>query len=165
MRTIKRILVFLLILFVLIQIYRSPKNLSGDTTHDISKSYVVPADVHTILSKACYDCHSNKTRYPWYAGVQPVGIWLARHIKDGKSEVNFNEFSSYRVAKQYRKMEECIEQVKKERMPLSSYTIIHTDSKLTDTERATLLSWFESIRDTLRARYPADSLIVKRKTG
>jgi hypothetical protein len=163
MRIFKRILVLLLILFVLAQIYRSPKNLSGDTTNDISKTYPVPADVSAILTKACYDCHSNKTRYPWYAEIQPVSWWLADHIKDGKREINFNEFSSYRIAKQYKKLDECIEQVKKGEMPLSSYTLIHTDAKLTDAEKATFLNWCESIRDTLRARYPADSLVIKRK--
>ena len=163
MRTVKRILVLLLVILLLAQIYRSPKNLSGDTTNDISKQYAVPADVNTILAKACYDCHSNKTRYPWYAEVQPVSMWLAGHIKDGKREINFNEFGSYRIAKQYRKLEECIEQVKKDEMPLSSYTLIHTDAKLTDAEKTTFISWCESVRNTIKARYPADSLIVKRK--
>jgi hypothetical protein len=165
MRTIKRILVLLLVIFLLAQIYRSPKNLSGDTTHDISKSYQVPEDVHAILVKACFDCHSNKTRYPWYAEIQPVGLWLADHIRDGKREINFNEFSSYRVAKQYRKLEEGIDEVKSGGMPLPSYTITHTDAKLSETEKTTLINWFESIRDTLRARYPADSLVIKRRAG
>jgi hypothetical protein len=163
MRTVKRILVLLLIIFLLGQIYRSPKNLSGDTSHDISKSYPVPADVNTILVKACFDCHSNKTRYPWYAEIQPVGLWLADHIKDGKRELNFNEFSSYRIAKQYHKLEECIDEVKGGGMPLWSYKTVHHDAKLTDAERGILINWCESIRDTLRAKYPADSLVTKRK--
>lgn len=165
MKIIKRILVLLLIMLVLGQIYRSPKNLSGDTSNDISKRYAVPADVKTILAKSCYDCHSNKTHYPWYAELQPVGIWLADHIRDGKRELNFNEFSSYRIAKQYRKLEECIDQVKEGEMPLKSYTFIHTDARLTDAEKTTLINWCESVRDTLRARYPADSLVIKRKAA
>jgi hypothetical protein len=162
MKVLKRILLVLLIIFVIAQFFRSPKNLSGDTTHDISKVCPIPADVNTILIKACYDCHSNKTRYPWYAEIQPVSWWLHGHVEDGKKDLNFNEFTTYRIAKQFRRMEQCIELVKKGAMPLSSYTIIHTDAKLTDTEKTTFYNWCENVRDTIRAKYPADSLIMKR---
>src|SRR5437868_14756471 len=124
MRTVKRILVLLLVILLLAQLYRSPKNLSGDTTYDISKSYAVPADVNTILTKACYDCHSNKTRYPWYAEVQPVSWWLHGHVEDGKKDLNFNEFTTYRIAKQFGRMEQYVALVKKGDMPLNPYTII-----------------------------------------
>jgi hypothetical protein len=163
MRIIKKILVLLLVILVLAQFYRSPKNLSGNDSQHISKTYPVPAEVNTILVKACYDCHSNKTRYPWYAEIQPVALWLHNHVIDGKKELNFSEFSGYRIRKQYRKLEECIDEVKKDAMPLSSYTITHTDAKLTDTEKAALVGWFETVRNSMSAKYPADSLVPPKK--
>jgi hypothetical protein len=162
MKILKRILLVLLVILVIAQFFRTPKNLSGNTINDISKNYPVPPDVHAILTKACFDCHSNKTRYPWYSEVQPVAWWLGDHIKEGKREINFNEFSSYRIGKQYRKMEACMDEVKKGDMPLGSYTIIHRDARLTDAEKSTLVNWFASVHDAIQAKYPADSLIVKR---
>ena len=84
MRIFKKILIGLLIVFVVMQAFRPAKNASKNTDNDISKSYSVPEDVKTILAKACYDCHSNNTRYPWYTEIQPVGWWLSDHIKEGK---------------------------------------------------------------------------------
>ncbi len=163
MKVFKKILIGLLIIFIILQAFRPDKNLSGNTEHSISKTYPVPDDVNVILAKACYDCHSNKTRYPWYANLQPVAWWLSDHVNSGKHDMNFDEFSSYRIRKQYKKLEECIDLVKEGEMPLSSYTIIHKDAKLTDTEKTALLNWFEKIRDTMRAKYPPDSLISKRR--
>lgn len=51
------------------QAYRTPKNIGNDTSKDISNTYAVSDSVKTILTKACNDCHSNNTRYPWYAEV------------------------------------------------------------------------------------------------
>ncbi|MBZ4152212.1 heme-binding domain-containing protein, partial [Escherichia fergusonii] len=84
-------------LFVAAQAFRPAKNNSNDTSKDISKSYVVPENVKAILAKACNDCHSNNTKYPWYAEIQPVAWWLNDHIQDGKKHLNFNEFDGYRI--------------------------------------------------------------------
>jgi hypothetical protein len=162
MKIVKRILLILLIVFIVAQAFRPAKNLSNDVSKDISKSYVVPENVKVILAKACNDCHSNLTRYPWYSEVQPVSWWLANHIKDGKRHFNLNEFEGYRISRQYKKLEECIKEVKEGGMPLPSYTIIHKDAILTDAEKETLYNWCEVLRDSIKAQYPADSLVVKK---
>ena len=163
MKVFKKILIGLLVVFIVAQAFRPSKNLSNDTTKDISKSYAVPDSVKTILAKACNDCHSNNTRYPWYAEIQPTAWWLGDHIKEGKSKINFNEFSSYRIAKQYKRLEDCMDEVKEGGMPLPSYTWIHKNAVLTDAEKHALLNWFENIRDSIKARYPPDSLLIKKK--
>ncbi|MES2328443.1 MAG: heme-binding domain-containing protein [Bacteroidota bacterium] len=163
MKIVKRILLVLLVIFLVMQAFRPAKNSSSDISNDISKSYVVPANVKVILAKACNDCHSNSTRYPWYAEVQPVSWWLSSHIKDGKRHLNFNEFDKYRISRQYEKLEECIKEVKEGGMPLPSYTIIHKDAILTKDEKEILFNWCEVLRDSIKATYPADSLVIKRK--
>lgn len=163
MKILKKVLIVLLVLFVAAQAFRPAKNNSSDTSKDISKSYVVPENVKTILAKACNDCHSNNTKYPWYAEIQPVAWWLNDHIKDGKKHLNFNEFDGYRIARQYKKLEECMEEVKDGAMPMSSYTIIHKEAKLTDDEKQTLFTWCEIVRDSIKARYPADSLVLPKR--
>ncbi|MEI8109736.1 MAG: heme-binding domain-containing protein [Chitinophagia bacterium] len=160
---IRKLLWLLLIVFIVFQAFRPAKNNSGDKSKDISLSYPLPDSVAKIFDKACNDCHSNNTRYPLYAEIQPLGWWLNDHIKDGKKHFNLNEFSGYRIGRQYKKLEECIEQVKEGEMPLESYTVIHSEARLTDAEKQTLYSWCEAVRDSIKSKYPADSLVIKRK--
>ena len=158
----KRILMALLIIFIAIQFIRPAKNRSeGISANDISTKYPVPDSVQAILKVACYDCHSNNTRYPWYAEIQPVAWWLNNHIKDGKRGLNFSEFTSYRIKKQFHRLDDLNKQVKKNEMPLSSYTLIHTDAKLTEGQKLAIAAWATSIRDSIKAHYPPDSLAKK----
>lgn len=161
-KLIKRILVFILFALIVIQFIHPKRNkTTGDQPNYIGKSYAVPGDVKTILEKACNDCHSNNTRYPWYSYIQPVDWWLTGHINDGKRHLNFDEYSNRRLRSQYGKMEETIDLVKKGEMPLNSYTWIHKDAILTENEKSILIGWAEGIMDTMEAKYPIDSL--KRK--
>lgn len=161
-KVIKKILIVLLIIFVLMQFIRPAKNVSNVlSSNDISTKYTVPDSVQRILKVACYDCHSDNTRYPWYAEIQPVGWWLSNHIKDGKRGLNFSEFTSYRIKKQFHRLDDIDELIKKNEMPLSSYTIIHKDAILTEQQKHTLANWTESLRDSIKAKYPPDSLLKK----
>ena len=158
----KRILIALLIIFIAIQFIRPAKNRSeGISANDISTKYPVPDSVQAILKVACYDCHSNNTRYPWYSEIQPVAWWLNNHIKDGKRGLNFSEFTSYRIKKQFHRLDDINKLVKKNEMPLSSYTLIHTDAKLTEGQKLAIAAWATSIRDSIKAHYPPDSLVKK----
>jgi hypothetical protein len=161
----KKILLGIAALFVLIQFIRPEKNLSGDDQFHVSTKYPMPDDVAFIMKDACYDCHSNTTRYPWYAHVQPVAWWLGNHVNHGKEKLNFSEFTSRRIAVQNHKFEEIIEKVEEGEMPLSSYTNLglHPEANLTDAQRQTLIHWAKTQMDTLKAQYPADSLVMKRR--
>lgn len=160
---IKKIFFGLLIVLVIIQFIRPAKNLSGNASKDISTLYTVPEDVKAILDRSCNDCHSNKTVYPWYAEVQPVGWWLSNHVTDGKRHFNLNNFASLKVAVQNKKMEECMEQIKHDDMPLSSYLLIHKDAELSEADKQRMYAWCQGIIDTIKAKYPADSLILKKE--
>ena len=127
-------------------------------TNDINQLIPVPDTVEQILKVACYDCHSNNTRYPWYNNIQPVAWWLNNHIVDGKKELNFDEYINKRPRFQYRRMEQTIDLVKKGEMPLDSYTWIHKDAILSEAERTKLFDWAQSVMDTLKTQYPIDSL-------
>ena len=101
----------------------------------------MPAEVDAILKSSCYDCHSNNTHYPWYANIQPVAWWLADHVNEGKREINFNEFLTYKPKKAHHKMEEVAEMVNEGEMPLQSYTIVHRDASLSDAQRKLVADW------------------------
>jgi hypothetical protein len=155
---VKKILIGLLVVLIAIQFIKPTRNESANTTLDIATLYPMPDSVKTIVTKACADCHSNKTVYPWYASIQPLGFWLDHHVEEGKREINFNEFASYRIGRQNHKLKDVIEQVQEGEMPLSSYTLIHKNAVLTETEKNTLIHWCQNIMDTIKANYPADSL-------
>ncbi len=164
---LKKILLGLAAVLVIIQFFRPEKNESNDQQFHVSTKYEVPDEVATILKNACDNCHSNKTEYPWYANVQPVAWWLANHVEEGKQHLNFSNFTSRRIAIQNHKFEETIEMVEEKEMPLPSYTWmgLHPEAKLTDTQRETLVNWAKAQMDTLKANYPADSLILRRPSG
>ena len=103
----RKILLLFLALFIIIQFFRPVKNISEKVeAYHITTRYKVPDTVQQILKASCYDCHSNNTVYPWYAEVQPVAWWLNSHIEDGKRGLNFSEFMTYPIRRQYRKLEE-----------------------------------------------------------
>src|SRR5437867_11356274 len=92
----KKILLAVLVVLIAIQIIQPAHNKSeGTLSTDITRIYSVPDSVQMVLKQACYDCHSNRTRYPWYSHIQPVGWMLARDIRHGKADLNFSEFGSY----------------------------------------------------------------------
>jgi hypothetical protein len=143
---LKKILIGLLIILVLIQFIRPARNQSSaQSPNDIIAHYIVPGDVQAVLQRACNDCHSNNTTYPWYANVQPFGWWLQNHIDEGKQHLNFSEFGTYNKKKQAHKMEEVSEMVEDDEMPLASYTWIHHDAKLSKEDKDLLLSWSKSL--------------------
>lgn len=161
----KKIILGLIALLVVIQFIKPSKNLSDDRTFDISTKYALTEEVTSIMKVACNDCHSNKTEYPWYAEIQPVAWWLNYHVTDGKRHLNFSNFTSRPIAVQNHKLEETIEMVKEGEMPLSSYTWLglHSDANLTSAQRETLVKWAEAQMESLKAQYPPDSLVLKRR--
>ena len=104
----------------------------------------VPANVAAILKVSCYDCHSNNTRYPWYSELQPGAWFMARHIKKGKEELNFDEFNNYSKRRKKAKIKSIISQIEKEEMPLKSYLLLHPDAGLTPNKKKVLLQFFQS---------------------
>jgi hypothetical protein len=153
----KKISWALLIIIVVIQFIRPGKNKAATVSaNSISQHHVVPPEVDKILSRACNDCHSNNTNYPWYSNIQPVGWWLASHVKDGKNQLNFSEFAAYEPKGQHHKLEEIIEEVKEGHMPLDSYLWIHDEAKLTADEKKTLLLWASVLADQIAAKHKID---------
>lgn len=161
----KKILLAVLAILVIIQFIKPERNLTNDETFGVATKYPMPEEVKSLLKSACFDCHSNLTEYPWYANVQPSAWWLASHVKGGKQHLNFSTFTQLPVAVQNHKFEEVIETVKEGEMPISSYTWfgLHPNADLTDEQRATITGWAQANMDSLKAHYPADSLVMKRR--
>lgn len=160
---VKKISAFLLAALVVIQFIHPKKNKAGGVQSNyIGNVYPLVEDVKAILAKACNDCHSNNTRYPWYSKLQPVDWWMNNHVIDGKKHLNFDDYTNRNLRYQYHKLEEIAEQVKKGEMPLNSYTWIHKDARLSESEKKTLVNWADALRNSMEAKYPIDSLVRKK---
>ncbi|HQV05934.1 MAG: heme-binding domain-containing protein [Chitinophagaceae bacterium] len=133
----------ILLLIGLIQLYPRPeKNISDKASNNsITQLYQVPDSVMSILKTACYDCHSNNTKYPWYSTIQPVALFLNRHIIHGKEELNFDEFGSYTRRRQQSKFKAIANQLKDDEMPLSSYKLLHSDARLNQMQKNRIIEW------------------------
>ena len=96
-------------------------------------------ETRALYMRACGDCHSNESKWPAYDYVAPVSWFVARHVNDGREELNASEFelSSSSAQKLANKAAKNIE---RGAMPLSSYLLIHSEAKLTDAEKTALIS-------------------------
>lgn len=142
-------------LLVIAQLIRPDMSLpNSDPAHSIERAVTVPQNVRQILQRSCYDCHSSKTRWPWYAKVAPSSWLLARDVNDGRKELSFSEFATYTARKQYRKLEGLCDEVKQGDMPLWFYLPLHPASKLSDADKQTLCAWTNQVRAQIAAVHP-----------
>ena len=100
-----------------------------------------PAGVKSILRRSCYDCHSNETRWPWYARVAPVSWLIANDVKEARKEVNFSVWNQFTGARRARKFKEIVEQVEQNKMPEWDYILLHPDAKLSPGDKETIVHW------------------------
>jgi hypothetical protein len=161
-KVVKSAAIIILVLLVAAQFYRPAKNFpQTPMTAGMDSLYPIPPEIEATFRVACYDCHTDSTRYPWYSEIQPVGWWLNNHIRDGKRHLNFSEFASYRLRRQYGKFDDIITEVSEGGMPLPSYLIAHNDARLTQEQRDRIVAWAKAMKDTMKAHYPLDSLVRK----
>ena len=151
MSRLKAGLLVLLVLMVAIQLIQPTPNVDKGEVVPVhfTNMYNVPNHVQAILETSCYDCHSNNTRYPWYAKIQPGSWWMASHIKKGKEELNFSDFEKYSKRRQLSKLKAIAGSVKDETMPLPSYTWMHGKAKLSREDKDVLVNWALKTRDSL----------------
>ena len=151
MKRLKKILSGLLIALIVIQFIQPVRNKSRELlSTDITKTINGPNNVQRILKTACYDCHSNNTSYPWYSRIQPFAWLLAKHIRNGKAELNFDDFGSYSQRRQISKLNGIANSIKDGTMPLTSYTMIHKNARLSKEDKTLLIDWATRAKDSLR---------------
>ncbi len=145
--TKKKIGLALVLLLLVFQLFRIDKTIKPfDTRKDLT-SLLHPNDTVTaILKTSCYDCHSDQPHYPWYTNIAPVSWWIKHHINEGRHHLNFSEWGNYSQKKKDHKLEECIEMVEEDEMPMTSYTLMHKEAKLSKEQKELLLNWFKAVK-------------------
>lgn len=152
MKIIKKIAVVLLVILVVLQFIRPDKNLAeGDVIADFRAETQLPKNIENTLERACFDCHSNRTQYPWYAEIAPVSYWIAGHVNEGKEHLSFSDWATYTAKRKDHKLEELAEEVQEKHMPLESYLWIHDEAKLSEADITAIVNW----ANQARSAYPS----------
>lgn len=153
MTTKAKIAVSVIVLAVGMQFIRPQPNTAAGApvAGDIASLHPPSTEVKGLLERACYDCHSDHTRYPWYANVQPVGWWLADHVNEGRHELNFSRFGDYPPTRATRKLTKSIDEMESGKMPPRSYRWLHPEARLSAVEIATVSAWARDARNRVNA--------------
>lgn len=134
----KKLLLILILVFVGIQFI--PMNVPGEVPTKAEDELQTPQEVHAILKRACFDCHSNHTNFPWYSSVAPASWFTKMHVEEGREHMNFSTWSSYDDEKKLKYLQK-IPKAIKSKMPLPSYLWIHKEAKLSDADKELLSKW------------------------
>jgi len=142
----KKAFFIIFVLFLAIQFIRPDK---VPYSVDEKKALHPPKDVKKVLVKACYDCHSDRVRYPWYSNIAPFSWTIAHHIKEGRKAINFSRWNDIPKDIKEKRLERAVQMIDIGVMPLPTYKLIHKDAVLSKKEKETLKSYFESLRSKL----------------
>lgn len=107
------------------------------------------AETRALFFRACGDCHSNETRWPWYSRVAPVSWLIVEHVQHGRGTINVSAWSAERFGEDARKSAATIRDAS---MPPGNYLRLHRDAALTENERAVLIAGLEATMGTVEQR-------------
>jgi hypothetical protein len=142
MKLFASLLVSLAFVFALLQF---PSNQPiGEENKQPSAEPFRAAEVGETLKRACGDCHSNQTNWPWYSHISPVSSWIRNHVRLGQSKLNFSDWETYPAEKRHREQESICGVISMDRMPPASYMLMHPQARLSPQEKKMICSWTNS---------------------
>ena len=105
----------------------------------------VPLNVEPpqVLVRACGDCHSNHTDWPWYSHVPPVAGWIAQHVRAGRESLDFSEWDTYSQGQRQDKLQSICGVISTGRMPPWQYTTMHPQARLTEKDKNAVCAWVQ----------------------
>jgi len=153
-KTFRWVFIIVVVGFVAAQFVRSERtNPPFSPTQTIENVVNVPLDVHVTLTRACGDCHSNQTEWPWYAHVAPTSWFVVGHVNDGRRHINFSTW--VRPGKEPKdsidRLKAICDEVRSGGMPLTSYELLHWHSWLSADDVKRICEWSESEQKRLSA--------------
>lgn len=151
-KVLRWVVIVLLVCLVIAQFFGPAKtNPAVDASQTVEARLQVTPPVAAILDRSCKDCHSNKTRWPWYSNVAPVSWFVIDHVNEGRANMNFSEWGRYTQSDVDVLLKKMCREVKGGDMPLSTYTPLHPGSKLSSDDVKTLCDWTNAERARLAA--------------
>lgn len=150
-KVIKWLLIVVACLFLIAQFKRPAKtNPAVDQSDALEAHIQLDPQIAAILDRSCNDCHSNKTRWPWYANVAPMSWFVIDHVNEGRENLNFSEWGKYSSQERKALLGQFCDLVTEGWMPLSSYTPLHPGSKLSDHDKRLICQWAAAERARIR---------------
>lgn len=110
-----------------------------------------PPEVAHIFERACQNCHSERTEWPWYSYVAPMSWMIEKDVNTGRSHMNLSHWQDYTVEEQIDLLTRLAVQVRNRKMPLPKYLKIHPEARLSDDDLQQLDSWAHRERKRLRS--------------
>jgi hypothetical protein len=141
----------LMVAFAAIQLAR-PARTNPPVITDFLKTTAAPPDVSAMFRAACYDCHSDETRWPWYSRIAPMSWQIAQDVNHGRRHVNLSEWPADKPDLARKKIEDMSDEIDDGDMPLGKYTLIHKDARLTPQQRHRLTEWLDAQASTLKSK-------------
>ena len=151
-KAIKWILIILVVGLVAAQFYPMTRtNPPFTAAQTIDNVLNVPPDVHATLTRACGDCHSNLTQWPWYSHVAPMSWLVIGHVNDGRQHINLSTWvhPGHEPQDSIDRIKKMCDEVQSGGMPLTSYTMIHWNSKLSADDVKRICEWSNSEQQRL----------------
>ena len=136
MRLLKRLLVIGLALFALIQLIPAER-----TNPAVTADFTGPSEIERLVKTACYDCHSNETRWPWYSYVAPVSLLITNQVAGARSDLNFSAWGNLSSEDRADRYKRIVKRIEKNRMPPPLYKRMHEEAQLTQDQRQLLIDW------------------------
>ena len=109
----------------------------------------MPDSVSHVLKSACYDCHSNETKYPWYAYVAPVSWLVGRDTRVGRENLNFSDWESLSKVDKAKLLDDITEEIEDGNMPMPIYVLMHPEAKLAMSDRDMIMNWADDFGEKL----------------
>jgi len=110
----------------------------------------IDPETFAIVQRACQNCHSEKTEWPWYGHVAPVSWLLAHDVQQARSHMNLSRWQDYSSADRLRLLSEMGSAVRNREMPVQRYVLLHPEARLTDFERQQIYRWTRTERSRLQ---------------
>ncbi len=133
------------VLFVLMQFIQPDRsNPDVDPSMTMQSELMVPANIISLLTRGCNDCHSNQTVWPFYSYIAPASWLVSYDVTEGRKHFNMSEWGKYKTSKKIQKLSGIYQNVTDRTMPLPKYIPLHPEADLTDAERDTLSTWAQS---------------------
>lgn len=143
---LKNILYWFLIGIALIQFIPVDRtNKPIDAKVNFADVMNTPPKIQELLKNACYDCHSNETKYPNYAFIAPISWSIKHHINEGREHLNFSEWGTFNSDLKRNMLQNTSADIKQNRMPLQGYIAQHPKARLSGAEKIILAEYFDEI--------------------
>jgi hypothetical protein len=146
-------------------VHDRPRNPPVERDHSMEAALKVPPQVQDALRRACYDCHSSETRWPWYSAVSPVSGLMEGDVRRAREVMNFSEWtitSGASPARAAATLNAVCAAVQSGQMPKKRYKLLHPEAKLSHSDVNAVCQWSHSevakLAESIRARRPRTKL-------